>query len=102
MITESEIVPVEHYKETLLTLKLHGLTGQSFKELLTETELDKDTLYSLLGRMKRLGAITSWINDNGTHIFRAKLTQEQLYKPGFNKGYRNSRSKNIARKNRIV
>lgn len=92
---------MEFYKETLLTLKSHGLTGRTFQELLTETSLDSNTLYSLIGRMKRLGAITSYKDNNDVWVFRAKLTQEQLYKPGFNKGYRNSRSKNIARKNRV-
>ncbi len=95
------LVPVEHYKETLLTLKSHGLTGRTFQELLTETNLTNDVLYSLLGRMRRLGAITSFKSNDDVWVFRAKLTQEQLYKPGFNKGYRNSRSKNTARKNRI-
>jgi hypothetical protein len=92
---------LEFYKETLLTIKSHGLTGRSFKELLTETSLDTNTLYSLLGRMKRLGAITSYRNEDDVWVFRAKLAQEQLYKPGFNKGYKNSRSRRVARLNRI-
>lgn len=88
---------MDFYKETLVTLKSHGLTGRTFKELLTETQLEPNVLYELIKRMKRLGAITSFKDHNDTWVFRAKLSSEQLYKPGFNRGYKNSRSKNTAR-----